>query len=345
MTELEKKLTEFFDDADEKQLGLLDVFPEEKLKNRACESIFSSAVRKAGIDMQENKTVKRTGKSSKRIVGLAIAAAVLATGAISAGAYAYTKFIHRQGVEHYLGAQTANELENSGLVFNEVSENEHIRVTLDTVLSDGQFAHMIFTVEKLDDEARSIVDCGPMAGVCYTDSDTQGEDIPMFVSGGMSWVEGIKNDPLDDSFSFNVDIHPHQADLSRKIKLKFHTTGDWDEPDIFDGIEFTPDVSKNVESVTMTADYGGEVTLLPCGLTGQHIQLPFNENEAGYGTHPYKWLLIRSDGTRKPLSEYSIRGSLGGELPDLFFFVEVKDFNDFDEYVGIEIDGVEYLKQ
>lgn len=302
--------------------------------------ILSSVMRKAGAEMKENNTVKRTRRHSKRFVGFAIAAALFATGAVGAGAtYAYKQLSNRTGVEHYMGEQTADEIESMGLAFNDTSENGHIRMTVDTAISDGNFARLIITLEKLDDEARSIVDDSPLTGVYYADT---GEECTLYVnSGAMSWEPGVVNDPLSDVFTFKTDIIPYEADFSRMITLKFHSTSDWDEPDIYDGIEITVDLSKNVDSVTMTSEYGGKLTLTPFTLVGEHI-LPQESDSDFFDID--KYFMIRSDGTREPMFDHHMDG-YAGYYPVPHIILDFRDSYDLDNYIGVEIDGVEYLKQ
>lgn len=360
MTEFEKKLTEFFDNADEKQLGLLDVFPEEKLTNRACESIFSSAVRKAGIDMQENKTIKRTGKRSKRFIGLAAAAAVLATGAISAGAYAYTQFINRQNVDRFLGDATADKLEDAGLVLNSVRENEHVRLTADTAISDGRNAQIVFKLEKLDDISRKLLaensswDCD----FCYADT-------------GESWIEGENNYGIgsggenfinfgDFTYSKKFLLDLSDTDTTRPIKAQnFRVydprSGEDIACDLFDGFEFEFDLSKNVETAVLTSAEGNELIMSPFAVWGSVDKYSdfFDMEEPDYTDVERLHAsisMIRADGTREPLTlESSFKGGgevRGGKNDDgSNFFRLVRSFYDIDDYIGIEIEGVEYLKR
>ena len=51
------------------------------------ERILSSVMRKAGFDMKENISIKKTGRISRRISVIIIAAAMLLIGSVTAAAY------------------------------------------------------------------------------------------------------------------------------------------------------------------------------------------------------------------------------------------------------------------
>lgn len=346
MNDLEKMLGEFFDSADEAELSALGVFPDERLDRAASARILSSAERKAGINMnktKENITVKRTGRHSRRFVGAVIAAAVLATGAVGAGAYAISQFVHKENVELYMGEQAADKLENIGLALNEVRENEHVRVTADTVLSDGMNAHIIFTVDKLDDAAREQLTEIPEMDIYYADT---GKDVqPRGINGYSRHSE--MNEPFDDTFAFRVEIiadgteyYSPTAPLTVSFCPKYFDGEKLIpiEPNLYDGIEFEFDLSKNVDTVVLTAEDGRELIMSPFGVSGYDI--PSDED---HWRDPDCIFMIRTDGSREPFTGHGMTS--GGSETSGYSSIFVESFYDLDDYIGIEIYGVKYLRQ
>lgn len=103
---------------------------------------------------------KKTRRHSKRFVGFMIAAAVAAS--VPVAAIGYGIYVdHKQNVDSYLGAGAADDLENKGLFDGtNIAENEHFRITKETILSTGNTTSMIVTIEGVDDEGRELLDSG-----------------------------------------------------------------------------------------------------------------------------------------------------------------------------------------
>lgn len=309
--------------------------------------------------MKENNTVKKTRKHSKRFVGFVIAAAVLGAGTIGAGAYAFAQFNNRQNVERYLGQETADKLENSGYAMNAVSENEHVRVTLDTVLSDGQSAEMILTLEKLDDKARDMIRQRPDIRFSY--GDTGEEFVPHGSSTSIYYGDDRENDPKADIFSFMVRIPPTGTDFSRPVNISFIT--EYGEIiGVLEDIGFELDLTKNVETAQLISEDGTELTLSPFGISG--TTQPYTE-DGHYDV--FEIIMLKSDGSCSSVMDMNIDLTYSGgktvyfdsdqadpgdvtpyftdEVDDGFFSLFLPTFFDIDDYIGIEIEGVQYLKQ
>ena len=107
------------------------------------------------ISANGEQTLKQGRKPAKSIFKTSVAIAAAAALMIPVGAYAYTRLIHRESVEMYL--ENSAKVEESGNAVNRVMENEHIRITLDTVLSDGYMAMAIVTLDALDEYGRNFV--------------------------------------------------------------------------------------------------------------------------------------------------------------------------------------------
>lgn len=343
------KLTELHS-ADESECLLmeseLEDFGGRELGDDMQGRILSSVMGKAGFDMKENITVNKTKKINKRLVGFMIAAAVFATGAISAGAYAYTHLINRSSVEMYL--ENADRVEASGKVENQVMENEHVRITLDTVISDGYKAMAVVTLDALDDYGKNLIEGTPNIMLRRTDT---GETVFPSGGGGMDdWEEQIKNDT--GGYYYYIDLP--DMDLSCDYEMIFYSYPLFpdDDEETSDGYSISLDenmipvdnplgydfianvnLTKNVDTVTLTGTNGKEITLSQFEL--------ISEDKNIWNGVPETLALIRNDGTTESFDEMRITGLGWGAYSSALFgkFIEI------DEYKGVEINGVQYLKQ
>lgn len=343
------KLTELHG-ADENECLLMESelgdFGGRELGDDMQGRILSSVMGKAGFDMKENITVNKTKKINKRLVGFMIAAAVVATGAISAGAYAYTHLINRSSVEMYL--ENADRVEASGKVENQVMENEHVRITLDTVISDGYTAMAVVTLDALDDYGRNFIKYTPYFMLRRTDT---GEMIFLNGGGGMDdWTEQIKNDTV--RYYHHIDLPG--MDLSCDYEMIFFSYPLFpdDEEENFNGHTFMLDENmipvdnplgydfiakvnfeKNVDMVTLTGTNGKEITL-------SQFELISEEGNIWNGL-PDTLVLLRNDGTAEVTDQTKLCGMGNSEYSNVLF----GKFIELDEYKGVEIDGVQYLKE
>ncbi|MBR1750388.1 MAG: DUF4179 domain-containing protein [Ruminococcus sp.] len=142
------------------------------------------------ISASREHIVKRN--KPKRIaarLAVGIAAAVVFT--IPAGA-AYSQFVHESAVMEYFTEDSVRYIEDKGLALNISDENEHLRITLDTLLSDGNIGTLIMTVEALDDEGQSCIRRGNMPDLYVTDVQT--EELLHIEEGGC-WTPPDDTDP------------------------------------------------------------------------------------------------------------------------------------------------------
>lgn len=326
--------------------GGAEVSPDEQSR------ILSSVMRKAGAEMKENNTVKKKRKYSKRFFGFAAAAVLFAVGTIGMVTYAYTQFFHRQEVERFFGEQTTDYLESRGLAINEVRENEHVRMTLDAVLSDGYNAYMLFTLEKLDYMARAT----STPDYRYIDMET-GKEINLHGAGlSLRYEESDSDDGYyshetyfreHENYSFRLEFPAHgEIDLTGPLKVVFKDNYDQEYKGIFDGIEFEVDMSRNIDCAILRSDEGIELLFSSIGIFGD--RLPYSK----YGIYERgSIVMLKADGTRERLEgpeyllsyvgRYGDPDYAGGEERFSLFFDELCNF---DDYIGAEIEGVPYLK-
>lgn len=276
------------------------------------------------------------------IQAAAIIAVVLA---IPVGAYAYTHLIHRDSVEMYL--ENTDKIEASGNVENQVMENEHIRITLDTVLSDGYTAMAVITLDALDNQGRNYIKYHPSIMLKRTDT---GEAVFPSGSGGMdNWTEQLKNDTI--KYFHTIDLL--DKDISCDYEMIFYSNGlfsveDWEKSSgqtiRLDenmipvnnplGYDFVAKVNfaKNVDTITLKGTNGKELTLSQFELISEHWNI--------WDEQPETLVLIRNDETTEKTDQAKMKGTDSDEYSTLFF----GKFIELDEYKGIELNGVKYLK-
>lgn len=163
---MDKKLYDMLDNISPEELESLEsIYPETRLSQRQKDKILSSAVRKAGIAMTENKEIK-TGKPmkrSKKAIAAIIAAAVICTG----GAAAYA--VYSNGIENGMKMRFEDELTDSGKQAlgsvtknfdGEVLENtfEDVDFEFDGIVFDGQEGYVVLTARKSNGTAFECAD-------------------------------------------------------------------------------------------------------------------------------------------------------------------------------------------
>ncbi|MBR1422286.1 MAG: hypothetical protein IJ571_02430 [Ruminococcus sp.] len=129
------------------------------LPNDMGSRIHSCVIRKAGIEMKGTNE-KKIGRHSKRFVGAMVAAAVLVTGAIGAGAYAaYNNGFFNGAKALYPDTELSDkDIDNiasiTGEWNGEVFENtfDGLEFTIDGTVNDGQTSCVMLTVSKTNGE-------------------------------------------------------------------------------------------------------------------------------------------------------------------------------------------------
>ncbi len=335
-----------------------EAFPdiEKKFPVGFEKRILRSVMRKAGYEMNEPISNKRTVKKLSKPVVFAAAAAVLLTAAISAAAYGLRRS-KEENIEDQLGTEAVRILADNNIDNAQSAENSHFRIYLDTLISDGNFAEMVFACEALDDEAdQYLVNdeyswCYPEPVFCYEDT---GEPVP--VAG--SSIGGRMTDDDDPYMYYTCNLPLYFIDKSREIKISFDTKYDreFNEMDhnLADDIEMTVNFSPNVKRKIFVDENGTEFVLSPLGFSTfapmDKLEYLLNEKR----TYEYV-ALIGSDGTEYPKDRLSGYGlcypsspELEKEYLDQFgidgpydigqYQISFGDLFDVENYIGVKID-------
>lgn len=318
---------------------------------------------------------KRKIKVSRTMkIGAAIAAAV-AMLTIPAGAYAYEKFVHRENVEHYIEGTELIEQQSPDAVKNYVMENSDYCITIDTALSDGHNVMMVLTHHAKSIKGWRInewVGGCPETYISYADgspgpfdhTDWAG-DIPKTMN-----FNGYAYDDKNTPFGYEKTVSIFSCkdiDMNKDIRIEFFSDSKdqhsaqlyyWrrDYPDILksvapdfdfdtkiknelDGMEFTTSFAPNVKCVPLYDEDGTEIFMSAFEV---YMEKGLLCNEENGGIDRQSLFFIAKDGGKTPLyvDEWKTEICSGSDGDYIIY----GKFIDPDEYNGIEINGVKYLK-
>lgn len=159
----------------------------------------------------------------RRSVSAAVAiAAAVALMTVSAGAV-YTQFSHKAAVQEYFTEESIKYIENKGLALNYTDENEHIKLTLDTMLSDGHIGSMILTIDGLDEAGLECVQKRAWLEIYLTDAQT-GEYVTIHDNGSPEIIGGGKVDfdaCTATQYTMRRELQLDQIDTDRDYILTF----------------------------------------------------------------------------------------------------------------------------
>ena len=305
----------------------------------------------------ENYALNRR-KTKRSIFKAAVSIAAAAAVAVPAGVYAYNAFVHRETVEQYVSNAELIEQNSPEAVKNTVTENADYRITVDSLLSDGNTVMMILTHEPLTEKGgeikKHIYGC---VGACLTYADG---------SAGPFEADGADGVPMtgpkvgyavsgsgDDGFDKTVGIFLcKDIDLEKEIKVEFYSgeeggysgaleyfvnrNSSHDLVNELEGLEFTASFAQNVECVPLQNSEGECISMSSFEIYSHDPSL-FDPAEAAFAEN---FFLITNDGEKKPLDRGKFNDGKGTD----YAYVIYGEFIDVSEYKGVEINGTEYLK-
>ncbi|MCD7742384.1 MAG: hypothetical protein LUI06_09290 [Ruminococcus sp.] len=296
----------------------------------------------------------RCSKALTKAVTIIAAAAVLT---ISAGA-AYNALTNRNSVEHYMGSEAADLIEKYDLTKNLISSNEHIEVTLDTLICDENTVLAVFTYKALDEEATHLMNTIGMPNVRMYYNDTDEEvytdyETATFISFAND--ENATDSQVNDTGAFISSYDISKADTSREITFEIYADIDDEEHSgydyehvgkYFDGIEFTVSIETNVETIVYSDENGNEVTLSPISLCGygEVIGYGANVNLVKKNGESYNLVSDFYDENESDTLCYDFSDENSGEDAGHFhcYFRRMIEITD---YTSIKIGGVEYYRR
>ncbi|MBR1393205.1 MAG: hypothetical protein IJ561_05155 [Ruminococcus sp.] len=271
----------------------------------------------------------------------AIAAALALT--VTAGAVVIrSKYYHKESVEHYIAGG-----DSIASYTVEATENEHIRVTLDSIWSTGIKATAIMTVDPLDDEGKEMAKHISVIDFSYAD-DPDGSE-KLYLANGRMWAdESLVS--TTGQMKYRCCFYLDGKDISRLIKLHFgyYSSDDLDNPkpeELIDyGISADVDFTPNTEIVELFADNGHSLFLSPFEIYQRE------KNGKGEVNEAVSWNieLIRSDGTLEPIKSFW-EGETSAWSADNPYerYCEVEFFKaiNVDDYKGVKVGDTEFLRK
>lgn len=282
--------------------------------------------------------------------GAAIAAAV-ALLTVPAGAYVYN-LAHKAEVESYLTGDSADYIEQNGLALNCVSENEHIRLTVDALLSDGHIGEVFMTLEGLDAAGTEAMRDMPFPEIYLADGST--EDIITWgglrtdiVRGGQIYTETR----TDTQYTALAEICLDEIDTGKSYLMKFGLDKDpekgldhvYDEDgeiigNVMEGISVEISFAPNVECVELQGENGETVWLSQIGISSR------DEDFVYVKSCNKDIMLVKNGGLIKEKAKLAAGHSERdpGIVP--IYCGWFKQITDVDDYAGVEVGGIKYLK-
>ena len=328
-------------------------FGGEELPQSVQDNIISDVTRKVEAEMNDTQT-KPKKRIKRRIITIIIAAALL----LPVGAYAAGRLFHKQNVEFYIKGSERIE-QNESAVKNYVMQNDDYKLTIDSQLSDGHNVMQVVTQEGKTSKARDELEY--FSGMLFTAKANyaDGSDGPhfnneqdMFYAGGYSYGEHVKK---GDS---QVVIYSCKGiDIKKDLKLTYYRAyGDIEGVEItsdreaewgwekLNGFEYTTNFEPNVKSVELKSADGKKLILSEFEVYSpddEHFGEKVN-TEMVNGTPTRvdvseRVSMIKSDGEKYEISKDNHTIA----FDDYIIFGEIINVDDFK---GVEINGVEYLK-
>ncbi|MBR1554968.1 MAG: hypothetical protein IJ644_06185 [Oscillospiraceae bacterium] len=200
------------------------------------------------IRMHQNKH-----RNIIRTVSAVIAVAVMS---VTAGAVSEV-FTHRETVESFLSGDSREKLEEQELVSNYITENEHFRMTMETMLNDGFQLYMIATLEPLDEDAQNFLESYSSFGVDseFHDTDT-GELLERHGSAGFHTQNG-KN-LMEFKFGFE-NLQSQSAEMTFSLRERDYPEQSY----LMEGLTVPVDFTSNLDVLEFQNENGESVWLSP----------------------------------------------------------------------------------
>ena len=300
------------------------------------ERILSSVMRKAGFDMKENITMKKTGKINRRMVGIVIAAAAMLIGTVTAAAY-YAGYRLEDGqiIRKFYGENAETWFDSNGLNDKQAEQNGHFDVTMYSFISDGNFCKSVWCIEALDEAAQEQLNSVSFYKIQAYYADT-GEKINM--AGSSTAADTELNDETHHYYSHRMPLNG--VDISRDIEFRIedYPVYELQEYDftLKDGLKFVVNASPNVETKILSNEKGTELVLSPLGASQK-----FRAGE-DYPEKTRDICLIKSDGSYEyPDDGFGYYAAIDNEDSENPFPITVQvtfgDILDISNIVGVKI--------
>lgn len=228
-------------------------------------------------EAQEQPAKKKTRRH--RFSAGVVAAAVAAAMTLTAGAVAFTRFMHKDSVEYYYTKEMAEEMERKGYAVNQVTENEGVRMTLEYFMVSDVYATGVVTVECLKPWAEEAFRAVPPS---YAFDETgKYIDFPNSNISSLFSLEtrgDLNNDPKKQAYQLSIYIGDSDdvksQELPDKVVIAFsedahyrenidslNTIDDLVKDDVFDGLTFEISLKPNMPQIELESASGHKAVL------------------------------------------------------------------------------------
>ena len=302
------------------------------------------------------KQTKHRRKLSAKVVAVAAAAAVMT---VTAGAVAVTKLTHKESVDYYYNEKMASDIENKGYAVGQVTQNEHIKMTLENLLVDENYAYGVVTVEALDEIGKDAFINEPVSYLL----DKNGTYIENEYFSSMIGIlmTGTNNtNPEKQAHMIQICLRDPYAEkkteIPENVKIifskyfekhnKIHTESQIPKEE-FEGLSFEIELKPNVQTLKLESASGHKAVI-----SGFMFDIQYsckNVKSFDYKNVPNRLKINYTDGKSRTLkSDFNSRqcdfspecGSLGDEECEYRFkFNEVLDVSKIE---SVEIAGETY---
>lgn len=234
--------------------------------------------------------IKHKRRLSAGLVAV-IAAAMCLT---SVGAVAAYKALNRDTVGEYYDSSAMDSMESRGYAVAQTVENEHFRLTVESVLRDKTFFRIMLSAVPLDDEAVTYMKTSPMISttLSYKDDGAIIHTGNLFMA--LNDLADENNDGKLDEIGYEIgkpvamvfdefyttndsdnsrgDV---KIDMSRSLNIRFesqiyyHKAG---SDELFKGLEYNLGIPKEAKAVTFVGDDGNKVTISEFSVTYKYAE-------------------------------------------------------------------------
>lgn len=288
----------------------------------------------------------------KLAVGMAAAAAA-AVMTVSVGA---APLLNKESVKYYYNETMASQLEEYGLISGQVTENEHVRMTLEYLTVDENYASGIITVEYLDEAGRKAFEPLP----CTIMFDSRGDRIPTDLYSQSVLSKGIVGNNFDGKEAYMLEIFlkdPFSESSNRvpdTLNIQFSESKNfpngyeqiWKNSDLpedaLSGLCLEIDTKPNVKSIHLAAESGHKAVI---SQADYDIQAYGNDKDTDHqGVHPVTMILNYTGGVRKTLNynEYRYKSDF---VPDSCWWVKDNSYDTNGQFTRLlDLEGLESVE-
>lgn len=318
-----------------------------------------------GIDERYVAEYQNTAKvydlNRRRKLSIGIAAAALVAVMVPIGVFAVAQITHRDKVSIYYSEEGVQMLEESLLANGFTVNNGSYELTVDVEMCDGNFTQGVYTVTALTDDAREHLQ-SVNHKLVYADT---GEWIyPVGGGSESAFGDALSEDQI--SIQFSYPVNNSYVDASRPIRVVFFEYVETGETDgygnevvedytYYDGICFDLLTEPNVQTKTLRAEDGTEITLNPYGVSQLDKNWEYPEGNEIPGEEVSDFAVIATDGGRTEiLSDGNLSSAAGfgtgvvngititGAYGSGNFTIGFGTVLNVDNISGVEINGVVY---